>query len=77
MTKAEEIQIRVEELMRSGRYPSREELMLEALDALEDRDFWDEDLEKALAQGIADADAGRLHPLEEVFGALEARMRRG
>ena len=77
MTKAEEIQIRVEELMRSGRYPSREALMLEALDALQDRDFWDEDLEKALEKGIADADAGRLHPLDEVFDALEARMRRG
>lgn len=77
MTKAEEIQIRMDELMRSGRYPSREALMLEALDALQDRDFWDENLEKALAQGIADADAGRLHPLEEVFDALEARMRRG
>jgi antitoxin ParD1/3/4 len=77
MTKAEEIQIRMDELMRSGRYPSREALMLEALDALQDRDFWDEDLEEALERGLADLEAGRTQPLEQVFDALEARMRRG
>ena len=50
--------------------------MLAALEALEEQDLWDESLEEAaLKQGIADADAGRLHRLEDVFDALEARMR--
>ncbi len=75
MTKAEEIQSRVEELMASGRYPSREDLILAALAALEEQDLWDESLEEALKQGIADLDAGRTQPLDQVFDALEARMR--
>lgn len=78
MTEAEELQKRMAELMSTGRYASPEAMMLEALSALEERDFWeDEDLQKALAKGIADADAGRLQSLEVVFDALEARMRRG
>ena len=75
MTKAEEIQSRVEELMASGWYPSREDLILAALAALEEQDLWDESLEEALKQGIADLDAGRTQPLDQVFDALEARMR--
>lgn len=78
MTEAEKLQKRVAALMITGRYASPEAMMLEALSALEERDFWeDEDLQKALAKGIADADAGRLQSLEVVFDALEARMRRG
>ena len=64
--------------MSTGRYASPEAMMLEALSVLEERDLWeDEDLQKALAKGIADADAGRLQSLEVVFDALEARMRGG
>ena len=51
--------------------------MLAALEALEEQDLWDESLEEALKQGIADLDAGRTQPLDQVFDALEARMRRG
>ena len=76
MTEAEELQKRVAALMSTGRYSSPEAMMLEALSVLEERDLWeDEDLQKALAKGIADADAGRLQSLELVFDALEARMR--
>ena len=78
MTEAEELQKRVAALMSTGRYSSPEAMMLEALSVLEERDLWeDEDLQKALAKGIADADAGRLQSLELVFDALEARMRGG
>lgn len=78
MTEAEELQKRVAALMSTGRYASPEAMMLEALSVLEERDLWeDEDLQKALAKGIADADAGRLQSLEVVFDALEARMRGG
>lgn len=77
MTEAEELQNRLDELMASGRYSSREALMLAALEALEEQDLWDESLEEALKQGIADLDAGRTQPLDQVFDALEARMRRG
>ena len=77
MTEAEELQNRLDELMASGRDPSREALMLAALEALEEQDLWDESLEEALKQGIADLDAGRTQPLDQVFDALEARMRRG
>ncbi len=31
-------------------------------------------LDAALARGIADADAGRVHPAEEVFAELKARF---
>lgn len=77
MTEAEKLQNRLDELMASGRYSSREALMLAALEALEEQDLWDESLEEALKQGIADLDAGRTQPLDQVFDALEARMRRG
>jgi len=78
MTEAEELQKRMAELMSTGRYASPEAMMLDALSALAERDFWeDEDQQKALAEGIADLDAGRTQPIEQVFDALEARMRRG
>lgn len=78
MIEAEELQKRMAELMSTGRYASREAMMLDALSALAERDFWeDEDQQKALAEGIADLDAGRTQPIEQVFDALEARMRRG
>ena len=77
MTETEELQKRMAELMSTGRYASPEAMMLEALIALEERDFWDEDLQKALAEGVADLEAGRTQPMDQVFDALEARMRRG
>ena len=78
MTEAEKLQKRVAALMITGRYASPEAMMLDALSALAERDFWeDEDQQKALAEGIADLDAGRTQPIEQVFDALEARMRRG
>lgn len=62
----------------SGAYKSDVEVIRAGLRAL-DRD--DEEkasrlakLDDAIARGIADADAGRVHPAEKVFGELRERI---
>ena len=64
----------VDQLISSGRYNNQSEVIRAGLHAL-DRD--DEEkarrlaqLDASIARGIADADAGRVHPADQVFGEL-------
>ncbi len=64
----------------SGRYASQEEVMRAALRAL-DRDEEEKAhklavLDAAIERGIADAQAGRVHPAEDVFAELRAKYAR-
>ncbi len=63
----------VTELVSKGRYGSKSEVLREGVRLVQDREARLAALDAALAEGLADADAGRLHDLDEVFDALEAR----
>ena len=52
----------VQEGLAAGRYASEDDLLLEAMLALRDRD----EAVAGVQQGLADLEAGRVHPLDEV-----------
>lgn len=66
--------------LESGAYKSDVEVIRAGLKALErDEEVTARrltDLDASLARGLADADAGRVHPADEVFGELRERIRR-
>lgn len=66
----------VTELVKSGRYHSKSEVLREGVRLLQERERRLEALDLAIGRGLADADAGRLADAEEVFDALKARYRR-
>ena len=63
----------VDKLVESGRYNSRSEILREGVRLVQEREARLEGLHAALMRGLADAEAGRVHDLDEVFDALEAR----
>lgn len=63
----------VNELVGTGRYNSKSEVLREGVRLVEEREQRLAALNSALAKGIADADAGRVKPAEEVFARLEAK----
>ncbi|ODT32182.1 MAG: addiction module antitoxin [Kaistia sp. SCN 65-12] len=63
----------VNELVGSGRYNSKSEVLREGVRLVQEREQRLAALDAALAKGIADADAGRVKPAEEVFDRLEAK----
>jgi antitoxin ParD1/3/4 len=65
----------VTKLVTSGRYNSKSEVLREGIRLLQERETRLATLEAALARGIADADAGRVKPAEEVFARLEAKYK--
>lgn len=66
----------VQRLVESGRYNSKSEVLREGVRLVEEREKQLQLLDDALARGIADADAGRAKPAEEVFERLEAKYRK-
>ena len=65
----------VTKLIASGRYNSKSEVLREGLRLLHERESRLASLDAALARGIADADAGRVTPAEQVFATLRAKYR--
>jgi antitoxin ParD1/3/4 len=65
----------VSKLVSKGRYNSKSEVLREGVRLVEEREARLAALDAALARGIADADAGRVRPAEEVFARLEAKFR--
>ena len=63
----------VKELVSTGRYNSKSEVLREGVRLVQEREQRLAALDAALAKGIADADAGRMVPAEEVFDRLEAK----
>ena len=63
----------VQKLVASGRYQSKSEVIREGVRLVEEREQKLALLDAALARGIADADAGRVYPAEEVFAEMRAR----
>ena len=65
----------VTELVGAGRYNSKSEVLREGVRLVQEREARLVALNAAIALGIADADAGRVTPADEVFNRLEVKYR--
>jgi antitoxin ParD1/3/4 len=65
----------VAQLVASGRYNSKSEVLREGVRLVQEREARLAALEAALARGLADAETGRTRPAADVFDRLEARHR--
>ena len=65
----------VDELLRGGRYNSKSEVLREGVRLIQDREAKLAALDAAIARGLADVDAGRTTPMDEVFDRLEAKYK--
>ena len=66
---------RLDRLVATGDYPSREAVVAASLDSLErDRERWHAMVAAKIAEGRADAAAGRVRPMNDVFDDLEKRL---
>ncbi|RWK57010.1 type II toxin-antitoxin system ParD family antitoxin [Mesorhizobium sp.] len=65
----------VNQLVSTGRYNSKSEVLREGVRLVEEREKRLAALDAALAKGIGDADAGRVKPAEEVLDRLEAKYK--
>ena len=69
-----DIESLVEEVLETGHYASREEIFSAGVRLLHEREKKRADLEAALLEGIADADAGRVIDAEDVFRELDEKF---
>lgn len=65
----------VNQLVSTGRYNSKSEVLREGVRLVEEREKRLAALDAALAKGISDADAGRSTPAEDVFERLKKKYR--
>lgn len=63
----------VAKLVETGRYNSKSEVLREGVRLIQDREARLAALDASIARGLADADADRTIPAEEVFDRLEAK----
>ncbi len=65
----------VTQLVASGRYNSKSEVLREGVRLIQEREARLAALDHAIARGVADAEAGRVEPAEAVFGRLARKYR--
>ncbi|MBB1248660.1 type II toxin-antitoxin system ParD family antitoxin [Rhizobium sp. G21] len=63
----------VADLVKSGRYTSRSDVLREGVRLLEERDTRLSALDAAIARGLADADAGRVKSVDNVADRLSEK----
>lgn len=63
----------VTRLVKTGRYNSRSEILREGVRLIDERETRLAALDASIMRGIADADAGRVHDLEDVAARLDAK----
>lgn len=64
----------VSQLVKTGRYNSKSEVLREGIRLVQEREKKLEALDAAIARGIADADAGRVVPIDEAFEGLREKL---
>lgn len=62
----------VAKLIETGRYNSKSDVLREGIRLIQERETRLSVLDQALAQGLADATAGRVKPMSDVVAQLEA-----
>lgn len=65
----------VTQLIESGRYGSKSEVLREGVRLIQDRETRLAALDASIARGLGDMDAGRTKPAEEVFDRLAEKIR--
>jgi antitoxin ParD1/3/4 len=63
----------IQNQLRNGRYNNASEVVRDALRLLEERERKLAALDAAIARGLADIEAGRVYPAEDVFDELERK----
>lgn len=71
----EQLESFVSKLVKTGRYNSKSEVLREGVRLIQERETRLSALDASIARGIADAEAGRIKPAEEVFDRLERKYR--
>lgn len=62
-------------LVQAGRYNPKSEVLREGVRSIQERETRLAALDASIARGLADVDAGRTRPAEEVFDRLEDKYR--
>jgi antitoxin ParD1/3/4 len=65
----------VSDLVKLGRYNSKSEVLREGVRLVQEREAHLAALDAAIARGVADAEAGRVHDIENVVGQLKAKYK--
>jgi antitoxin ParD1/3/4 len=65
----------VDTLVTEGRYNSKSEILREGVRLVQEREARLAALDRMIAEGLADVEAGRVKPLDEVFDRLEAKYK--
>ena len=65
----------VTDLLDSGRYNSKSEVLREGVRLVQEREARLAALDAAIDKGLADVEAGRVKPADEVFDRLEAKYK--
>jgi len=63
----------VTDLVKTGRYTSRNEILREGIRLIQERETRLAVLDASIARGLADAEAGRVHDIDDVAVMLDAR----
>jgi len=63
----------VDELVNTGRYETRDDVLREGLRLLQIKERRLAELDAAIERGLADAEAGRVRPIEDVAARLKAK----
>ena len=63
----------VSQLVKTGRYNSRSEVLREGIRIIHERETRLAALDASITRGLEDADQGRLHDLDDVASALDAK----
>ena len=71
----EKLEDYVTQLVATGRYNSKSEILREGVRLIQDRETKLAALDASIGRGISDADAGRTAPATDVFDRLEAKYR--